>query len=104
MAGPPGSTVLAAAKPVPATRDTLATGSGESVRRPLNPRSSGGLDPNGRDLANVFRAFRMPRIVSGLHACPDAGTVSDKRGAAKRACWRHRLSFLQNIVKMLTRN
>src|ERR1700678_4183276 len=25
MAGPPGSTVLAAAKPVPATRDTLAT-------------------------------------------------------------------------------
>src|SRR3984957_6752581 len=104
MTSSPGSTVLSTTKP-PATAGTRVDHrKRRRVYRRPNLRSSGGLGFDGWNMTNVFAALRMPRIVSGLHSCPDPRTVSKKLAETYCDGRRHRLPFLQDIVKMLARN
>src|ERR1700694_1567447 len=104
MTSSPGSTVLSTTKPPVIEVTVLTTGSCDRVDRLTNLRSSGGLGLDGWDMTNVFSALRMPRIVSGLHPRPDSRPVSKKLAETDRDGRRHRLPFLQDIVKMLARN
>src|SRR5260370_33465643 len=64
----------------------------------------GGVRLDGRDMTDVFGSPCMPGIVGGLHPGPDSRAVAKKLPEPDRDRWRHRLSFLQDIVKMLARN
>ena len=64
----------------------------------------GGIALDGRDLAYVFGPLCLPGIVSGLHPRPDSRTIPEKLAEAYRDGRRYRLSFLQHVVQMLTRN
>src|SRR3981081_4822247 len=63
-----------------------------------------GLRLDGRDVTDVFGPLRMPGIVSGLHPRPDSRAVAKKLTEPNSDGRGHRLSFLQDVVKMLTRN
>jgi hypothetical protein len=63
-----------------------------------------GLSPDSRDVTHIFGLFRVPRIVCRLHPRPDTRAVAKKLAEPNRDSRRHRLSFLQDVVKMLTRN
>jgi hypothetical protein len=51
----------------------------------------------------ILGSFRMPGIVSGLHPGPDSCAIAKKFAEPHCNGCRHRLSFLQDVVKMLAR-
>ena len=55
-------------------------------------------------MTDVLGSLRMPRIVGGLHPRPDSRAIAKKLAEPNRDRWRYRLSFLQDVVKMLARN
>ena len=68
----------------------------------LNLLSGLGLD--GRDVADIFGALRMPGIVRGLHPGPDSRDVAKELAQPNCDGRGHRLSFLHDVLKMLARN
>src|SRR5437763_14268861 len=65
---------------------------------------SGGPSLDGRDATDILGPFCMPRIVGALHPGPDSRAVAEKLAEAYRDGGRYRLSFSQDVVKVLARN
>src|SRR2546425_795312 len=65
---------------------------------------SGGFSLDGWNATDVFGSLRMPRIVCALRPGPDSGAVTEELAEAHRDVGRYRLSFPQDVVKVLTRN
>src|SRR5580693_2230075 len=89
----PGSTVLPTTKPRAARRICVD-----------HRKLSSGLCLDGRDVSDIFCPLRMPGIMGRLHPGPDARAVAKKLAKPNRDGCGHRLSFLQDVVKMLARN
>src|SRR6266436_4751268 len=64
----------------------------------------GGLCLVGRYATDILGSLCMPGIVGGLHPRPNSRAVAEKLAEPDRHGRGHRLFFLQDIVKMLTRN
>src|ERR1700723_3556822 len=124
-ASPPRSTVLSATKPVAVMRTSIdhrkrcAGRLGHfdlapNCQDPENCRGVGcqfprvfvssGLGFDGRDVTDIFGAFRVPSVVGGLHPGPDSRSIAKKLAKPNCNGRRHRLSLLQDVVKMLARN
>src|SRR6202041_915355 len=124
-ASPPRSTVLSATKPVAVMRTSIdhrkrcegPSGHFDLAPNCQNPENcrgvgcqfprvfvSSGLGFDGRDVSDIFGAFRVPSVVGGLHPGPDSRPVAKKFAEPNCNGWRHRLSFLQDVVEVLARN
>jgi hypothetical protein len=57
-----------------------------------------------RNFADVFLAFRMPRVIRSLHSSPNPRAVAKELAEPNCNGWRNRLALIQNVVKVLVRN
>src|SRR5450631_2153000 len=54
--------------------------------------------------AHILFAFRVPRIVSRLHAYPNSRAISKQLAEPNRNGRRDRLALAQNVIEMLPGN
>src|SRR5258706_7410423 len=83
--------------------DTLETAGGYSLQI-CDSFVLGGLRPDRRNSADIFGSLCMPAIVSSLHPRPDSRAIAKQLAEANRDGRGNRLSFPQDVVKMLARN